>query len=88
LASSKCDPFKKGVQINIFENIVFNPVKNMADYLSIRVQSGANMSAPLFVKSEYDLTPLTRTTFLSLLGDSLGRLGYDTTKYSGHSFRI
>ena len=88
LLSSKCDPFHKGVQIKIFENSTLKPVQTMSDYLQSRFQSGAVFSSPLFVENEFNFSPLNRTTFISYLKDLLDRLGYDVSRYSGHSFRI
>ena len=88
LRSSKCDPFNKGVKITIFENNMFMPVQTMVRYLRVRSESGATMTSPLFTEDEIAFLPLTRGKFISLMRDLLDRLGYDTSKFSGHSFRI
>ena len=88
LRSSKCDPFSKGVKITIFENNIFSPVKTMVNYLRHRSVTGASQLSPLFIEDEITYRPLTREKFISMLRELLARLGYDTTKFNGHSFRI
>ena len=88
LRSSKTDPFRKGVNISIFENDNFNPVKNMFKYVSTRFSMGATQNSPLFVENEFENSALTRDTFISLLRQMLSRIGCHDDKYCGHSFRI
>ena len=94
MRSSKCDPFNKGVNIAIYENSIFKPVDTtikydtMIKYIKLRLNLGASQLSPLFVEDEFDLRPLSRDTFIGLLRNLLGRLGYDNCKFSGHSFRI
>ena len=88
LRSSKCDPFHKGVNIAIYENSIFKPVDTMIKYIKLRLNLGASQLSPLFVEDEFDLRSLSRDTFIGLLKNLLGRLGYDNCKFSGHSFRI
>ncbi|XP_021368921.1 uncharacterized protein LOC110460373 [Mizuhopecten yessoensis] len=88
LRSSKTDPFGKGVSIFIFENKPLYPVDTMHKYLTMRHQQGADVDAPLFLENECSYRPLTRTTFLCYLKDTLSRLGYEDRFFSGHSFRI
>ena len=64
LRSSKCDPFKKGIEIKIFENSNFKPVQEMIQYLHLCYESGADSSFPLFVNDEYDLVPLSGNVFI------------------------
>ncbi|XP_071169413.1 uncharacterized protein [Mytilus edulis] len=88
LNSSKCDPFREGINITIFENDIFNPVDLMRRYLQVRKNYGARPDSYLFVHDEYNNAPLSRDTFISLLRESLFRLGYNDSKFCGHSFRI
>ena len=88
LRSSKCDPFRKGVNITIYENSVFRPVDTMHKYLKLRLGTGALPEYPLFVEDEHNALPLRRDTFISFLRQLLVSLGYNTSKFSGHSFRI
>ncbi|CAG2208684.1 unnamed protein product [Mytilus edulis] len=88
LNSSKCDPFREGINITIFENDIFNPVDLMRRYIQVRKNDGARPDSYLFVNDEYNNAPLSRDTFISLLRESLFRLGYNDSKFCGHSFRI
>lgn len=87
LRSSKCDPFSKGVKITIFENHIFKPVQTMSSYLRLRSDLGATLTSPLFIEETTQL-PLTREKFISFMKELLSRLGYETSKFNGHSFRI
>lgn len=69
LRNSKCDPFGKGVEINIFKNDVFKPVETMYKYINRRLNSGATLMSPLFIEDELSFAPLTWNT--SLLRDLL-----------------
>ena len=86
LNASKTDPFRKGVNIQIFENQVLFPVSAVSQYVKLRYELGANQSSPLFVDA--DKSVLSRDHFLTYLHHLLARLGLDTTKFNGHSFRI
>ena len=88
LRSSKCDPFRQGVNLTIYENFVFRPVDTMHRYLKLRLEAGALPQNPLFVEDEFNFLPLRRDTLISHLRQLLDRLGYNTCKFSGHSFRI
>lgn len=88
LQSSKCDPFNKGVEIKIFENANFQPVKEMSQYLQLRLRSRAVSTSPLFIKDEFEPVPLSRNIFVNYLKEICRRLGFDESAYSGHSFRI
>jgi len=81
LRSSKCDPFRQGINITIYENIVFRPVYTMDRYLKLRFNSGALPQYPLFVEDEYKSLPLKRDTFISLLRQLLDRLGYNMCRF-------
>ena len=58
----------------------------MFQFVQMRISQGANMSDPLFV--DFNGAVLTRHQFISYRHHLLCRLGVDTNKYSGHSFRI
>ena len=60
----------------------------MVNYLRHRSVTGASQLSPLFIEDEITYRPLTREKFISMLRELLARLGYDTTKFNGHSFRI
>ena len=64
------------------------PVQTMVRYLRVRSYSGVTLASPIFIEEEIAFLPLTREKFISLLRDLLDRLGYDTSKFSGHSFCI
>ena len=86
LRSSKTDPYHKGVHISIFANKKLCPVDSMCKFVQMRMSQGARMSDPLFV--DFNGVVLTRHQFINYLHHLLCRLGVDTNKYSGHSFRI
>ncbi|CAG2243552.1 unnamed protein product [Mytilus edulis] len=54
LNSSKCDPFREGINITIFENDIFNPVDLMRRYIQVRKNYGARPDSYLFVHDEYN----------------------------------
>ncbi|CAC5376963.1 unnamed protein product [Mytilus coruscus] len=85
LRTSKTDPFRVGVN----ENDIFGPVHIMNKYLKYCLQMGALANFPLLVESEFDLSrPLSRETFINYVRQLLIRLGYNESKFCGHSFRI
>ncbi|XP_006814639.1 uncharacterized protein LOC102800461, partial [Saccoglossus kowalevskii] len=88
LKSSKTDPFRKGVLIKFFQNHRMCPVATILQYLSLRqaMVPKPTFGDPLFVSK--DNRPLTRSTFLTYLHRILSVLGIDSSRYSGHSFRI
>ncbi|XP_062598608.1 uncharacterized protein LOC134260042 [Saccostrea cucullata] len=88
LKSSKTDPFSRGVDITIYENEHLKPVHIMMSYLEIRKSLPFLVSSPLFVDSEFNLTPILREKFVQLLRQLLLRLGYPVNNFAGHSFRI
>jgi hypothetical protein len=88
LRSSKTDPFSQGVPVTIFNTNPLKPVSLMHRYLTQRANQGAIPTSPLFPESELSVLPLTRSTFISLLKQSLLKVGYSDHQYSGHSFRI
>lgn len=87
LKSSKTDPFRQGVDINIFENSFLNPVSTMKSYFEERTNGlFPNAHKSLFIDSFG--RPLSRDIFISHLRQVLTRLGFSEANYSGHSFRI
>ncbi|CAG2205368.1 unnamed protein product [Mytilus edulis] len=65
-----------------------SPVDLMKDIYKYRKNKGDRPDSHLFVSDEYNNAPLSRDTFISLLRDLLLRLGYNDSKFCGHSFRI
>ncbi|XP_062571095.1 uncharacterized protein LOC134233120 [Saccostrea cucullata] len=87
LNSSKTDPFRQGIDIKVFENSHLNPVKTMRMYFESRLNfCHTKNHAALFVDDEGN--PMSRNFFLLHVKQVLSRLGFDDTRYSGHSFRI
>ncbi|XP_061170222.1 uncharacterized protein LOC133179480 [Saccostrea echinata] len=87
LNSSKTDPFRQGIDIKVFENSHLKPVKTMKKYLEGRLNvCHTQNNAALFVDDEGN--PMSRNFFLLHVKQVLSRLGFDDTRYSGHSFRI
>ena len=87
LKASKTDVFRKGVIIKLFKtdkNIC--PYKQLTRYINYRQRCGTQGENPLFVDENGE--PLTRTVFVVKLKAALTHLGFDSNKYSGHSFRI
>ena len=58
------------------------PVQLLLDYLGLR----GPRPGPLFITSDH--SPVSRTSFSSLLSLTLQSCGLDPTRYKGHSFRI
>jgi len=88
LKESKTDPFRKGIDIKLFEiNNVICPLNAIKKYVSKRNSKFAVTSAsdPLFVTDVYEV--LTRQYFLDKLKYVLQLCGFDSKSYSGHSFR-
>ena len=88
LKSSKTDQFRKGVIVTLCTNDNFCPVGALNEYIAVRRHRNPNVQPcdPLFVSE--DGRPLTRSCFLHYLRQLLSRVGLDSSKYSGHSFRI
>lgn len=87
LNSSKTDPFRHGIDIKIIENSYLNPVKTMKRYLDRRLNLCHTQDhAALFIDDKGN--PMSRQFFLFHVKQILCRLGFDETRYSGHSFRI
>ncbi|XP_006818610.1 uncharacterized protein LOC102806526 [Saccoglossus kowalevskii] len=88
LKTSKTDPLRKGTVLTLFKNNRFCPVTALQQYIAARKRSNYHNgpSDPLFISE--DGLPLTRACFLHLLRSLLNTIGVDSSKYSGHSFRI
>ena len=83
IKASKTDPFRKGVTICVGRtNNDLCPVAALAAYTTIR---GSN-EGPFFVLENQ--TPLTREQFVKMTKEKLTAAGVDSSRYSGHSFRI
>jgi len=84
IKQSKTDPFRKGVDLYLgATDGRLCPVKALLPYLAIRPE---HSNSPIFIFK--DGRPLTRQRFSHLLNTLLSRLGYDSTLYNTHSFRI
>ena len=91
LLTSKCDPFRRGVTIDIFNNDKLYPVTLMQRYIELRKTNGATAQSPLFVDFQNftrQFECLNRDRFIYYLRYVLCCLGYTDSKYCGHSFRI
>ncbi|XP_064384103.1 uncharacterized protein LOC135333113 [Halichondria panicea] len=83
LKASKTDPFRQGVEIVLGRtNNPLCPVTALLSYLALR----GNRQGFLFLFA--DGRPLTKSRFVSQVRDALSRLGVDSSRYAGHSFRI
>ena len=83
LRHSKTDPFREGAEL--FVARTNNELCPVAAMLSWLVRRG-NSSGPLFLFQSGK--PLTRSSFVSCLKQALAAAGFDSTRFSGHSFRI
>ena len=87
LKSSKTDPFREGVILNIFQTSnSLCPVASMQQYLALRYNLDSNPDSPLFCLQ--DRTPLTRLKFSTMLQSVLRHLQIHNDMYKPHSFRI
>ena len=86
LRSSKTDIFRRGVRIPVYSNHKrFCPVQIMTEYIKLRRCAGAIDSDPLFVSAKGFI--LSRCVFISNIRAILSSLGYDSSKFHGHSIR-
>lgn len=88
LKTSKTDPFRKGITINIHatKNNVC-PLLALESYIKLRnLKNLPKQTNALFVSSNGH--PLTRTIFISNLKFTLKQIGVDDTLFNGHSLRI
>jgi hypothetical protein len=84
LASSKTDPYRKGVVIHIGNQVA---VSAMVHYLSVHpLMQCPHVSTPLFVQSKAG-DPLSRSTVIDSTRLLLRSLNIDSSQYFGHSFR-
>lgn len=87
LKQSKTDPFRKGVQIQLFKtNTNVCPVNAIHKYSDLKVRTFSCVPNPFFVTKEGSV--LTRSYFVDKLKFLLSKLGYNPENYNGHSFRI
>ena len=83
LKQSKTDPFRKGVDIFLgTTNCDLCPVAALLAYLAIRQAR----PGPLFVFKNN--SPLTRDKLVAAIRSALSQAGVDTSRFTGHSFRI
>ncbi|XP_070550465.1 integrase/recombinase xerD homolog [Ptychodera flava] len=86
LKKSKCDPFRKGVDVIIgCSHNTICAVDLLSRLHSLRIQAGASPNDPFFLLPGN--VPLTRQFFIRHLKHSIGQIGLDPNAYSGHSFR-
>ena len=92
LKSSKTDPFRHGITIQLFKNsdcCKLCPYTALQIYIRRRNNKFTyqrNPSEPLFLAE--DGTPLTRSLFIFHVKQMISRLGLNTSNFSGHSFRV
>ncbi|XP_062566915.1 uncharacterized protein LOC134229226 [Saccostrea cucullata] len=88
LKRSKTDPFRKGIQIRLFQSDqTVCPVKSMLKYLNLRRKwYNCVMSSALFMDESGN--PLSRHFLITKLQQILKSLGLDDENFNGHSFRI
>ena len=92
LKSSKTDPFRQGITIHLFKNSAYSklcPYRALNSYITRRndkFKCRQTATEPLFLTE--DGFPLARTVFVQHVKKLLALLGLDSSKYSGHSFRI
>jgi hypothetical protein len=85
--NSKTDVFHKGVFITLYKNDTnVCPFQSLSKYMDMRGYQTADPGEPFFV--DVYGKPITRAYFIDYLKITLDRLGYDSSKYNGHSFRI
>jgi len=84
LPSSKTDPFRKGVDILIARAPGAHTCA-VAALQSLFRHAHKPQGSALFTQD--DGSPLSRSNFLSRIKLSLTNAGFDTSRFSGHSFR-
>lgn len=83
---SKTDQFGQGTSVYVSKtNSVLCPVSALSWYLAQRPTTVLEDS-PLFIHQ--DGSPLTRDQFVRWVKEALRAAGIDSSKYTGHSFRI
>ena len=86
LKTSKTDPFRRGVEVNLFKTgHRVCPVMAVTNYLRTLPRIHKRKNQPFFLNNQ--LQPLTRDFFLQQLKALLQYLGLDCGQFSGHSFR-
>ena len=82
LKASKTDPFRKGVQVAVgkTEDDIC-PVRVLMAFLAVR----GSKPGPLFCSQ--NSSPFIRSQFVCEIKKALQQLGYDSSKFVGHSFR-
>ena len=83
IKQSKTDPFRKGINLFVRKtNSSLCPVSAVLNYLCTRGME----AGPLFRFSDGKV--LTRQHFVTAVKAGLDKAGIDSSKYSGHSFRV
>jgi hypothetical protein len=84
LKASKTDPFRRGCTVLLVAtDKCACPVIALRTYLSLSPPCPADF--PLF--HLVDGTPLTRSCYVKMLQDALGKAGYEGSEFNGHSLR-
>ena len=87
LRHSKTDQENKGVRVTIFKNSTKTcPMDAMLTLRNFRLAAGASRLDCLFADSLQQ--PITRDKFIGYLKHLVSILGLNSSRYSGHSFRI
>ena len=92
LKSSKTDPFRQGVCISLFKNDASSslcPLDALSQYLELRNKyfpDKITADSPFFLTESGE--PMCRSYFVLHVKSILAQLGYDTSSYNSHSFRI
>ncbi|XP_077986282.1 uncharacterized protein LOC144440778 [Glandiceps talaboti] len=85
LKQSKCDPFRKGVDVVVgCSGSSICAVDLLSRLYSQRIKAGASPNDALFLMPGNK--PLTRYILFKSLKTSLSHIGLDSSLYSGHSF--
>nr|XP_056703111.1 integrase/recombinase xerD homolog [Euleptes europaea] len=81
---SKTDQVGKGMSVRLHKATTVRPcpIRALKRFLAIR----PHIKGCLLIHADY--TPLTRYQFISVFKASVGSMGFPTSDFSGHSFRI
>ena len=87
LKCSKCDPFRRGVDVFLFKTHVLSlcPVEAVLKFINMRLSRGALPSHPFYEMEDH--MPLTRAKLVALMHIIMERAGVNPSGFSGHSFR-
>ena len=85
IAGSKTDQSQKGTSVHVaqvVQSLAICPVSTMRAYLQVRPPGTEDLLV------HFSGIPLTRYQFQAVLKKAAAVLGWETTNYSSHSFRI